>query len=70
MVTNAYFEKVTKFAESDIPMPIRKTENSAGYDFVVAEDVVLTPYATLMEDLQAAAESRLYTLEEISALTK
>ena len=70
MVTNAYFEKVTKFAESDIPMPVRKTENSAGYDFVVAEDVVLTPYATLMKDLQAAAESHLYTLEEISALTK
>ena len=70
MVTNAYFEKVTKFAESGIPMPVRKTENSAGYDFVVAEDVVLTPYATLMKDLQTAAESRLYTLEEISALTK
>ena len=70
MVTNAYFEKVTKFAESDIQMPIRKTENSAGYDFVVAEDVVLAPYATLMKDLQAVAELRLYTLEEISALTK
>ena len=70
MVTNAYFEKVAKFAESDIRMPVRKTENSAGYDFVVAEDVVLAPYATLMKGLQAVAELRLYTLEEISALTK
>lgn len=47
MVTNAYFEKVTKFAESDIPMPIRKTENSAGYDFVVAEDGGFNPVCNL-----------------------
>lgn len=38
------FEKVSRFADTDIPMPARSTELSAGYDFVVAEDIVLKPY--------------------------
>ena len=40
----AKFEKVSRFADVDIAMPERKTAKSAGYDFVVAEDIVLPPY--------------------------
>ena len=38
------FEKISKYADSDLPLPQRGTAASAGYDFVVAEDTVLPPY--------------------------
>ena len=37
------FEKVAKYAEIDFPMPERKTELSAGYDFCLPEEVTLEP---------------------------
>ena len=37
------FEKITKYADVDFPMPERKTQKSAGYDFCLPEDVVLEP---------------------------
>ena len=37
------FEKIAKYAEVDFPMPERKTELSAGYDFCLPEDVGLEP---------------------------
>ena len=40
------FEKVLRFKEIDLPLPIRKTAQSAGYDFVVAEDIIIPPYVT------------------------
>ena len=70
MVTNAYFEKVTKFADSDIQMPIRKTTKSAGYDFVVAEDTIIPSYESLMKYLEGFAEPRLYTIEDVAKFTK
>lgn len=44
----AKFEKVSRFADVDIAMPIRKTEGSAGFDFVVAEDIIVPAYTDLM----------------------
>ncbi len=35
------FEICKGYEEKDIKMPIRKTKNSAGYDFEAAEDVVI-----------------------------
>ena len=37
------FEKIAKYAAADFPMPERKTQKSAGYDFCLPEDVVLEP---------------------------
>ncbi len=37
------FEKVSRFKDVDIPLPSRATADSAGYDFVVAEDIVIPP---------------------------
>lgn len=44
----AKFEKVSRFADVDIAMPVRKTEGSAGFDFVVAEDIVVPAYTDLI----------------------
>lgn len=45
------FEKVSRLADADFNLPVRKTANSAGYDFEVAEDVVVPPYAEMMRFL-------------------
>ena len=42
------FEKVSRFADADFNLPVRKTANSAGYDFEVAEDIVVPSYQRLM----------------------
>lgn len=45
------FKKVSRLANADFNLPVRKTANSAGYDFEVAEDVVVPPYAEMMRFL-------------------
>ena len=45
------FEKVSRFADVDIALPVRKTEGSAGFDFVVAEDIIVPAYTDLMYTL-------------------
>ena len=79
------FEKVSRFAETDISLPVRKTKASAGYDFEVAEDIVIESYDALMMDLdqelgtKAVKEAlftnampvlKNYTLDEVAAATK
>lgn len=79
------FEKVSKYAEVDINLPQRKTAYSAGYDFEVAEDIVIPSYDNLCKQLEREAfkdtefmdilfdPSKLkivYTLAEIADLTK
>lgn len=44
----ARFEKVSRFADSDFGLPVRKTANSAGFDFEVAEDIIVPSYQRLM----------------------
>ena len=76
------FEKVSRFADVDLPLPSRATSDSAGYDFVVAEDVVLPPY----EHITTKIKDKLFengrmkddyfgflnplTLDEVAAITK
>ena len=40
----AKFEIVSKYKDKNLDIPIRATENSAGYDFKVAEDIIIEPY--------------------------
>jgi dUTP pyrophosphatase len=40
----AKFEFVSKYADAGLPLPVRKTEYSAGYDMVAAEDTIIPPY--------------------------
>lgn len=46
------FEKVSRFQDIDLPLPTRATANSAGYDFVVAEDTIIPPYEFFKTKIQ------------------
>lgn len=50
------FEKVSKYADADIEMPTRKTEFSAGYDMVAAEDTVIPSIWNLFSEAQKLCE--------------
>ena len=78
---SVYFEKVSRFNDIDLPIPARATANSAGYDFVVAEDVVLPPMNFLTSKIQdhvfeKNADKDFYgfvdpfTLDDMANLTK
>ena len=75
------FEKVSRFNDIDLPLPTRATANSAGYDFVVAEDIVLPPMSFLTskvqdhvfeedKDLDFYSFTNPLTLDEMAELTK
>jgi dUTP pyrophosphatase len=66
-----YFEPVTKYLTAGLPMPVRKTEMSAGYDMVVAEDIIIYPYESYMNLLKSRfnPESPV-PLAEMAAMTK
>ena len=40
----AKFEVVSKYADAGLALPERKTQYSAGYDMVAAEDIIVPPY--------------------------
>lgn len=69
------FEKVARFKEVDFELPIRKTTKSAGYDMVVAEDIIIPPYNSLMGQLdnyfyQHYDEIHSCTIDEMAKATK
>lgn len=45
------FEKVNRFANVDLPEPVRKTKYAAAYDMVAAEDTVVMPMSRLTSEL-------------------
>ena len=69
----AKFEKVSRFSEVDINLPLRKTANSAGYDMEVAEDIVIPAYYSLYNkliDCRFDLEKSTIELNNLAALTK
>lgn len=67
------FEKVSRFNNIDINLPVRKTKYSAGYDFEVAEDIEIQPYRILRNKIGKhyyENSKKTYTLEEVSKITK
>ena len=66
----AKFEKVSKYSNSEINMPVRKTARSAGYDFEVAEDILVEPHFHLKIIMENDTHYGPHTLEEIAAVTK
>lgn len=66
------FEKVSRLADTDFNLPVRKTKNSAGYDFEVAEDICIPTWTSQLMALAKATPQpkEPYSLEEIAALTK
>lgn len=77
-----YFEKISKYADDEsLPLPKRGTALSAGYDFVVAEDVVIPPIDFLIDKIRENGHEtkrhkdyygfiKPYTLDELAAITK
>lgn len=69
----AIFEKVSKYADADIAMPVRKTAQSAGYDMVAAEDYVipsLWQMAAEAKELWPVADDEFVTMELMAKFTK
>lgn len=68
----AKFEKVSKY--EDIQLPTRATEGSAGYDIAAAVDIVIPPYAQLMQRFEAlkiaACAQNGLSVDEMANLTK
>jgi dUTP pyrophosphatase len=71
------FEFISKYQDSGLVLPERKTGSSAGFDFMVAEDILIPSYHKLQFNLQSAifnarpgeVEPSL-TLDEVTAITK
>lgn len=66
----AKFEKVSRFETIDLPLPVRKTAQSAGYDFVVAEDIIIPPYAEMSERMWANKPVHVPSLNDAAAIIK
>lgn len=62
------FEKISKYKDCDIQMPVRKTISSAGYDMVAAEDTVIPPYDYLYEEMFNFAEDNECDVDEPKTL--
>lgn len=65
----ARFEKVARFADSDFGLPVRKTANSAGFDFEVAEDIVVPSYFPQMARF-LTQQPPVYDLSAVAQTTK
>jgi dUTP pyrophosphatase len=50
------FEKVTKYIDAELAMPVRKTEQSAGYDMVAAEDYIIPSIWPMFEEARKLFE--------------
>lgn len=69
----AIFEKVSKYADADIAMPIRKTAQSAGYDMVAAEDYIIPSIWQMVpeaKELWPVADDEFVTMDLMSKFTK
>ena len=45
------FEICSKYIDADLALPVRKTQASAGYDFEVADDIVIPSYLNIIDDM-------------------
>lgn len=63
----ARFEVVSKY--TDINLPKRQTEFSAGYDFEVAKDIIIPSYLKMMNSI-SLSEKSVITLDEMARITK
>ena len=67
------FEKVSRYADADIAMPVRKTAQSAGYDMVAAEDYIIPSIWQMVPEakgLWPVEDDEFVTMELMSQFTK
>ena len=67
-----FFEVVTKYENAGIELPKRATKESAGYDLAAAQDYVIQPYSSLMDDMRINGAVFLtpFPIDEIANATK
>ena len=66
----AKFEVVSKYAAQGIHLPTRATTGAAGYDFEVAEDIIIPSYHDLMKQAGEMLADRLCSLDIVAEATK
>lgn len=69
----AKFEKVSRYVDADLAMPVRKTRLSAGYDLIAAEDYIIPSIFQLAgeaERLWEVEEDEYVSLEQMGKFTK
>ena len=69
----AKFEVVSKYADAELAMPIRKTGKSAGYDLVAAEDYVIPSVWVMFseaKDIWPVKDDEFVSLEQMAEFTK
>lgn len=67
------FEICSKYIDADLALPVRKTQASAGYDFEVADDIVIPSYLNIIDDMIDHSDldlADLYGLSDIATFTK
>ena len=70
---NEVFEKVSKYADADLAMPVRKTGSSAGYDLAAAEDYVIPSFFQMYNDVKElwpVADDEYVTMDLMAEFTK
>ena len=66
------FELISKYSDSSL-LPKRATKDSAGYDFVVAEDTIVQSYFKNVQNISeyaAIKDGVLFKLEDVQEITK
>lgn len=69
MSQSGFFELVHGYNDAFL-LPKRATKNSAGYDFVVAEDTVIPSYLKFVQKINKELPSTLFTINEVADFTK
>ena len=65
------FEIISSYIDKDIHIPTRATHAAAGYDFEVAEDIVIPSYQKQFDKMLAYADpAYIQTLDKMAAITK
>lgn len=65
------FAVVKKYEDKNLNLPERKTKESAGYDFEVAEDIVIPPYISQIRKItDTVKDYEKYTLNDVARITK
>jgi dUTP pyrophosphatase len=69
----AIFEKVSRFENEEIAMPVRKTAQSAGYDMVAADDYIIPSLWLMCAEAKKAwpvEDDEFVTMDLMSQFTK
>ena len=65
----AKFEIISDYKNKGLNIPTRKTTKSAGYDFEVAEDIVIPSWSELFATMAEITRGEM-TLDDMAAFTK